>query len=77
MAHKARMLLRPPLYMRLLVRPVVVHHQVQLEPRGKLIVQAPQKSQPFLMPMSAVTLSYDLPSNTFSAANNVVVPLRL
>ena len=52
-ADEPRMLLQPRLHVRLFVRPVVVHDQVQLQPRGKLTVQAAQKFQPLLMAMPA------------------------
>ena len=54
------MLVQPRLHVRLFMRAVVVHHQVQLQLRGKLSVQAAQKFQPLLMPMAAVALSNHL-----------------
>src|SRR5271170_5487960 len=57
---KARMLVQPRLHVRRFMRAVVVHHQVQLQRRGKLSVQAAQKFQPLLMPMAAVALANHL-----------------
>src|SRR5437870_10919862 len=51
------MLLQPRSHVRLFVRAVVVHHQVQLDILGKLPVQAAQKLQPFLMAMPTVTFT--------------------
>ena len=54
------MLLEPRPDVRLLVRPVVVHHQVQLQFLGKFPVQPAQKFQPLLMAMPGVTLANHL-----------------
>jgi hypothetical protein len=48
-----------------LVRAIVIHDQMQGHGRGKLLVQAAEKFQEFLMSVSLITLSYDLALRQF------------
>src|SRR5580658_100274 len=57
---EARMLLQPSLHMRLFVRAVVVHDQMELECGGKFPIKAAQESQPLLMSVPSVTFTDDL-----------------
>lgn len=69
------MAIQPAFDLRGFVRPVVVQYQVQFPISGKLSLQLAQELQEFLMAVPAVALPHDF--NKLSAANRVVVPLRL
>ena len=56
MGNEAWMLFHPGLDIRMFVRPVVVHHQVQRRLARKLLIEPPQESKEFLMPMPLKTL---------------------
>src|SRR5450759_1956732 len=59
MGDKARMPFEPSLHLGMLVRAIVVHHQVQGHLARKLLVQTAQKFQKLLMPMPLVALADD------------------
>ena len=58
--HEAGIALHPRLYFRVLVRPLVVHDEMQGDIARKLGVEPTQEFQKFLMPMSLMTFTYDL-----------------
>jgi hypothetical protein len=60
MSHETGIALEPCLYFRMLVRPVVVHDQMQWDIAGKLGVESTQEFQKFLMPMPRMTFADDL-----------------
>ena len=70
---EARVLLQPPLHDGMLVGGVVVGDQVQRLVLGRLAVDLAQELQPLDMGVTLLALTDDL----LSAANSVVVPLRL
>src|SRR5574342_144387 len=49
------------------VRAVIVQHQVQLQPLGKLVIQSAQESQEFLMAMSRKALADDFAFQDFQS----------
>ncbi len=61
MQREPRMLLQPRTHIRLSVRPVVIHDQMQWRTLGKLPVQASQEAQKLLMPVLGHALP-DYPS---------------
>lgn len=61
MGDKARMPFEPPLDLRSLVRPVIVHHQMEGEALWEFAVQAAEKFQELLVPVPGHTLANDLP----------------
>ena len=71
------MLLQPGLNIGMFVSTVIVHHQMQRNIAGKLLIQTSQKDQklPIAMPGEALTDHFALGHS--NAANSVVVPLRL
>ena len=74
--HKPRIPFLPRLHLGMLVRPVVVHDQMQGNIAGELGVDAAQ-DQELLMAMPLVAFTDDLACKVSRAANRVVVPLRL
>ena len=65
MRNEAGMTLQPGLQPGMLVRAVVVHHQVQGTCPRKFLVQTPQKSQEFLVTMSFEALTDQGPLQDF------------
>src|SRR5260370_42193356 len=58
--HEAGIALQPRLYFRVLVRPVVVHDEMQGDIARKLSVEPTQQFQKLLVPVSLMTFAYDL-----------------
>jgi len=71
------MLGQPLLHGWMLVGGIVVGDQVQRLALGRLAVDLAQELQPLSVCVPLLALADDLASNTFSAANRVVVPWRL
>ncbi len=58
--HEAWVSLQPATHLLVTVRAIVVHHQVQGDVAGKLVIQPPEELQKLLVPVTLVTLSDDL-----------------
>src|SRR5689334_12665797 len=59
MKLKAPVTLQPRLHLRMLVRAIVVHHQVQRYGAGKFAIDATQEVQKFLVAMATIALADD------------------
>ena len=60
MRYEAGIALQPRLYFRVLVRPVVIHDQMQGDIARKLGVESAEKFQKLLVTMSVMAFAYDL-----------------
>jgi len=56
---------------------VVVNHEMKVETLWGLLIDQLEKAQELAMPMARQAVPMTLPSSMLSAANKVVVPLRL
>ena len=59
------------------VSAVVVHDQMQRRLAGKLPIDASEEPQELLVPVTLMEVADDFACSRSSAANRVVVPLRL
>ena len=75
--YVARMLREPSFNVRVPVRAVIVHHQMQRRFARELAIDAAQETQELLMTVALMTVANYLARRTSSAANSVVVPFRL
>ena len=67
----------PGLHVGVVVGGVVVQDQMHRKVLWHLVVDSAEEFQKFLVPMPGQALPDHPPVSTFSAANKVVVPLRL
>jgi len=74
MQMEARVDLEPALYARSLMGDVVVDDEVKIKPFGGLLIDQPGNSR---CRWRGMHVPMTLPSSMLSAANSVVVPLRL
>jgi hypothetical protein len=74
---EARMRLEPALYGRGLVGGIVVHDEMQVAISGGLMIELLEKANELSCRWRGMQVPMMLPSSMFSAANRVVVPLRL
>jgi len=73
---EAGMGLEPSLYARRLMRGIVVNDEMEIETGGGLLVDQPENRNSRCR-WRGMQVPITLPSSMFSAANRVVVPLRL
>jgi len=74
---ETRMGLEPALHGRGFMGGVVVNHEMKVETLWGLLIDQLEKAQELAMPMARQAVPMTLPSSMLSAANKVVVPLRL
>ena len=68
MQHETGMLFQPGTHFLFFVRAIVIHDQMQGHGRGKLLVQAAEKFQEFLMSVSLITQPYDVALRQFQGS---------
>src|ERR1700730_4011105 len=74
---KARMPLEPALYRGSLVGGIIVDDEMQIEIGRCPFVDGVEEAEEFAMPVGGMHSPMTVPSSMLSAANRVVVPLRL
>ena len=74
---EARMPLEPALYRGGLVGGIIIDDQMQVENGQRPLVDGLEKAEELAMPVAGHAFAMTVPSSMLSAANRVVVPLRL
>src|SRR5208283_1539998 len=77
MRNETVMPFKPALHTGMFVRAIIIHHHVQLDPAGKLRIQALEKLQELLVAMASVTLTDDLALRHFQRGKERGRPVAL